>query len=65
MTVEFIDPAICPLCAERNDCAMVDGGKTCWCFTASIPRETLERIPVEQRGLACICRKCGGAFNRD
>ena len=53
------DPSLCPLCAKANDCAMVNGGKTCWCFAAPIMREAIERVPVEQRGVACICQNCG------
>ncbi|MEP6834534.1 MAG: cysteine-rich CWC family protein [Gemmatimonas sp.] len=41
---------------------MVNGGNTCWCFSASITREAIERVPVAQRGVACICQRCGGAF---
>ncbi|MEO8000113.1 MAG: cysteine-rich CWC family protein [Gemmatimonadaceae bacterium] len=54
-----IDPSLCPLCARPNECAMVDGGKTCWCFSTPMARDAIERIPSEQRGLACVCRNCG------
>ena len=54
-----VDPSICPLCSKPNACALVDGGKTCWCYSASISREAIERVPVEQQGMACICERCG------
>ncbi|MGV3710530.1 MAG: cysteine-rich CWC family protein [Gemmatimonas sp.] len=38
---------------------MVNGGKSCWCFSTPIAREAIELVPAELRGLACICAKCG------
>ncbi len=48
----------CPLCGERNDCGMAAGKGGCWCFTATIPHEVLERVPPEARGVACVCPAC-------
>jgi hypothetical protein len=51
-------PDLCPLCGESNACGMAAGQGTCWCFTASVPAEVIERIPAEQRDRACVCRAC-------
>lgn len=52
------DPRRCPLCGEGNACGMAAGAGTCWCFSATIPPEVLERVPAEARGEACVCRTC-------
>lgn len=57
---ESLDPSRCPLCGGPNDCGAVKGQSTCWCHTAVIPKEVWQRIPVEMRGVACICRSCAG-----
>ena len=36
---------------------------TCWCFSAAIPADVLERIPADLRGRACICAKCAAPDN--
>ena len=59
MSETEINPAICPLCTKANKCGLVDGGNTCWCFSTSLAPPALERVPVEQQGLSCICRECG------
>jgi Cysteine-rich CWC len=51
----------CPLCGGPNGCAPAVSGSfdsPCWCTTVRIPAEVLARVPVAQRGLACICRAC-------
>lgn len=56
--------AACPLCGGDNACAMASpngGAGECWCFTARIPPETLERIPEAERGRRCVCARCAGA----
>lgn len=55
-----IDPGICPLCGRPNGCAMAAGGdgQVCWCARVTIDARVLERIPVEQRGVACVCARC-------
>ena len=56
------DPTGCPLCGGPNNCAMAAGGAgPCWCATATIPSETLARIPDEARNRACICPRCASA----
>jgi hypothetical protein len=59
-----VDPSLCPLCAGPNNCGLVDGGKTCWCYSATISRTAIERVPSDRRGLACICRQCGVEFKK-
>ena len=59
MTIPDINPGLCPLCAQPNHCALVDGGKSCWCFQAKILEEARDSIPIEADGLACVCFRCG------
>jgi hypothetical protein len=58
VTSPALDRERCPLCGERNDCGLAAGKGVCWCFTAAIPREVLERVPAEARGVACVCTAC-------
>ena len=60
MTTPSVDPTRCPLCGADNRCAMAaDPDATyCWCFDATIAAETLERVPAEARGVACVCAAC-------
>jgi hypothetical protein len=58
--VTGVDPTLCPICGQPNGCGAARGEATCWCETAVIPAEVLERIPVEARGRACVCRECAG-----
>ncbi|MBC7435618.1 MAG: cysteine-rich CWC family protein [Bdellovibrionales bacterium] len=59
-----IDPARCPLCGQRNGCAMEVERETgleqppCWCMTASFDAAALARIPLEARDKTCICAAC-------
>ncbi|HUL76591.1 MAG TPA: cysteine-rich CWC family protein [Vicinamibacteria bacterium] len=55
---ESVDPCRCPLCGEDNDCGMAKGKATCWCFFVTIPRDVLDRVPAEAKGIACVCRAC-------
>jgi hypothetical protein len=59
--VEIIDPQRCPLCGKENQCGMVAGKGTCWCFTDSIPEHVMERVPERARDLACVCERCAHA----
>lgn len=51
----------CPLCGGPNECGMAAGKGTCWCFSAAVPAEVVERVPAEQRGVVCVCAKCAAA----
>ncbi|MGH2688767.1 MAG: cysteine-rich CWC family protein [Actinomycetota bacterium] len=57
MTNAEVDPSRCPLCGVDNQCGMVEGAATCWCF-AEPPAEVLAKGPPEARDLACVCRIC-------
>lgn len=55
------DPGRCPLCNRGNACGLADptaSASTCWCFSAQIASGTLELIPAEVRGRACLCSAC-------
>jgi hypothetical protein len=49
---------LCPLCGAPNDCGAAAGNSDCWCFTASVPPEVIDRIPAQERDRACVCRAC-------
>lgn len=53
-----VDPKRCPLCRDDNNCGAARGEATCWCFTARVPDEVLERVPPSARGVACVCEGC-------
>jgi hypothetical protein len=55
---ETIDPARCPLCCEPNACGLVEGRASCWCFSATIPADVLQRVPAAAQGVACVCSAC-------
>jgi hypothetical protein len=54
----------CPVCGQLNECAMTAGQEveSCWCFSAQIPAEALERIPEESRGQSCLCPRCAAGL---
>jgi hypothetical protein len=56
--------ASCPLCGKPNACARRcagDADAPCWCESVVIPAEVLERVPDDQRNLACLCADCVAA----
>lgn len=55
----------CPLCGGPNACGIAAGDATCWCFTTKVPRELLERVPEDQKGIVCICRTCINGFKEE
>ncbi|RZL63118.1 MAG: hypothetical protein EOP81_13855 [Variovorax sp.] len=61
------DPTRCPLCGATNGCAMEIARDTglpqppCWCMSATFTDDLRARVPVDARGLACICANCAGA----
>ncbi|MBL8749364.1 MAG: cysteine-rich CWC family protein [Planctomycetes bacterium] len=60
---ELVDPARCPLCGGRNDCALADPARgsacaDCWCSQVTFDRELLQCVPDSAAGKACICRNC-------
>ena len=60
----LIDPTICPVCGQPNQCAMeiqkASGlaQQVCWCTHVDFSRELLARIPPELQGMSCICARC-------
>ena len=50
---------ICPICGEDNNCLH---NKDCWCVEKTIAKELIEKIPIEKRGKACICKSCVEEF---
>jgi hypothetical protein len=62
-----INPILCPLCGQANQCAMevelATGIKQapCWCSQTSFAAELLDKVPPEARGKACICSVCAAA----
>lgn len=62
-----VDPCVCPLCAQPNQCAMeverATGQKQppCWCSQTRFDAALLARIPEHARGQACLCAACVNA----
>jgi hypothetical protein len=55
------DRPICPSCGEANACASAASGSfdvRCWCQDVVIDAAALARLPADQRGKACLCRRC-------
>jgi len=62
------DVSRCPLCGEPNDCrlsATTDCTGKCWCESVNFPPELLQRVPMEARNRACLCRDCAMTFHRE
>jgi hypothetical protein len=56
--LDGIDPSLCPLCGRPNECAALRGESECWCKTVVVPQDVMDRVPMEARGVACVCREC-------
>ena len=62
-----IDPTLCPICQEPNDCAMEKAKATgtkperCWCMDAVFTPDVMNLVPEAARDKACICAKCASA----
>ncbi|WP_363317854.1 cysteine-rich CWC family protein [uncultured Amphritea sp.] len=66
-TTDTIDPGLCPLCRQSNECgniASCGSDASCWCSSPGItfPDSLLDKVPAAAKGKACICRSC--AANR-
>jgi len=54
----MLDPSKCPICSEPNQCsqeiAQASGRpqKPCWCMTATLSAELLDRVPEEAKNKA-------------
>jgi len=59
-----VNPALCPLCQQANQCAMEVARLTgepqppCWCTQARFDAALLARIPAPLQGKACVCARC-------
>jgi hypothetical protein len=59
-----VDPNLCPLCQQPNQCAMevehATGVKQplCWCNQMKFEATLLSKIPEHARGKACLCAAC-------
>lgn len=51
----YLEQRTCPICGRDNDC---QHNSTCWCFSATIPKGLLDKIPHDKRGRACVCKSC-------
>lgn len=63
-----IPPDRCPLCGATNGCQRCTSAAykgPCWCESLAFPEELLERVPIEAKNRACICRDCVAAFHRE
>jgi hypothetical protein len=38
--------------------ASPEQARECWCYSAEIPAEVMDRVPEDKRGIACICARC-------
>lgn len=62
-----VNPGLCPLCGQVNQCAMeverATGVKQppCWCTEASFDAVLLSSLPAQARDIACICAACAQA----
>ena len=57
-----VDPALCPLCAQPNACALANasgaGPAECWCASRRFDALLLAQLAPESAGRACICSRC-------
>ncbi len=58
-----IDPCLCPLCGQLNQCAMActpsaQAQAPCWCVREQFSAELLQQVPEPLKNKACICRAC-------
>jgi hypothetical protein len=58
-----VDTKTCPICGGNSEGAMVKDATAaeCWCYTAEINDEAMQRVPEDARGKVCICARCAAA----
>jgi hypothetical protein len=51
---------ICPLCGEKNLCALAAGEpqQSCWCISETFPQSLLQQSESEDQRGRCICANC-------
>lgn len=59
-----LDTSICPLCKQKNFCAVNDSNG-CWCMNTNIPPALLAKLPKESRNKSCICNACIEHFKQN
>lgn len=52
---KYLDSRTCPICGEDNGCRL---SMDCWCHDVKVPKELLDRLSDDKKGLACICIAC-------
>jgi hypothetical protein len=57
-----IDETRCPICGRDNQCGIAAGAATCWCMSTPVPQSVIDRIPLDARQRACVCRSCATIF---
>lgn len=64
----MVESIICPLCGGSNLCLSalnhgVEKG-SCWCqnIDVTIPQALLALIPLDKKGISCVCEACVKAF---
>ncbi len=56
----IVEPLVCPVCQQVNQCA-VSAGKPiedCWCLSASAKAVISDKLRDQLRGKACVCQSC-------
>ncbi|MGN1056800.1 MAG: cysteine-rich CWC family protein [Comamonas sp.] len=63
MSFVTLDPSLCPVCGQSNQCAMAADlpAQQCWCMGAEIPAERLADLSPELRNQSCLCPRCAVA----
>ena len=61
--VAAVDPCLCPLCGQPNQCAMAqpqsgEAKAPCWCTREPFSAALLQQVPGPLKDKACICRAC-------
>ena len=64
--LNFLNPSLCPLCGEANECQLCSPAAykgPCWCAQVEVPAELLAQVPEALRNRACICAGCVAKFH--
>ncbi|WP_083698134.1 cysteine-rich CWC family protein [Shewanella sp. UCD-KL21] len=56
----IIEPLVCPVCQQVNQCAVSAGQpiEDCWCLSASAKAVISDKLRTELKGKACVCQSC-------
>ena len=50
--------AVCSVCGQANECDLVAGKSSCWCFFERVDRELLAWLAANGLRGSCLCRVC-------